>query len=641
MERFISLSCVLAAFACFTASTANAVYMTFAGAAQSLVPYGMAGNGVIVARKAFVGPDGKQYTAYYAVDTNSYQVSIIQGDGYGNPYSVAILKSSSSSYNSPLYTTPGANVTSFSANYGSRSQQVSKTMPYVRLQSTNGIESYYSSFKLGPIISYHFPDYPESSTLIDVTPSLAYNATLTCVSPAASGGKTYLQLLTEAGWQTVQVSDAPATNTSHTYTAQDVALWTGSLEGVSGIRAVSYTSAGAYVGSSTGTITGSTQVWDTGDYTIPTTADGYTSTVSTQFNLGSSWDNQYLISNTSGGLSYGDAGTGEVSTGSTTVSVTGTAADTLEAANVQTGIQRQTLAATADGNSILQDIASDVDTIAENSDSSGESAAGGGLSDSDSALLENIDKNVQDAADRQAAFDEMTGYDREDSMADILDDASDALTSAVSGAQDAAASALASKGLAGSDKSAGYTSPSGSSNFWQINLPWGAQLKFDPADVSEIATILYAVRAALGWIFLGWFYQWFVPRLREAYQTIILTPTPVANTNPAGLVGGVTNATKVVIWVAVLVSIPSIVSGILDTSSAISGFTGMVSWRDTNPIQEVSAASTPLGAAVKLVGCVFPVATVLNLFVLYVTAELFMTTFVYLMIFANKHITSY
>jgi len=640
MERFISLSCVLAAFACFTASTANAVYMTFAGAAQSLVPYGMAGNGVIVARKAFTGPDGKQYTAYYAVDTNQYQVSIIQGDGYGNPYSITILASSSSVYSSPLYTTSGS--MRFVANYGGRSRAVVKTTPYVTLQSNNGIDISYSSFKLGPIISYHFPDYPESSTLIDVTPSLAYNATLTCVSPAASGGKTYLQLLTESGWQTVQVTDAPATNTSHTYTAQDVALWTGSLEGVSGIRAVSYTSAGAYVGSSTGTITGSTQVWDTGDYTIPSTADGYTSTVSTQFNLGSSsWDDQYLISNTSGGLSYGDAGTGAVSTGATTVSVAGTAADTLEAANVQTGIQRQTLAATADGNSILQDIASDVDTIAENSDSSGESAAGGGLSDSDSALLENIDKNVQDAADRQAAFDEMTGYDREDSMADILDDARDALVSAVSGAQDAAASALASQGLAGSDQSAGNTSPSGASNFWQINLPWGAQLKFDPADVSEIATILYAVRAALGWIFLGWFYQWFVPRLREAYQTIILTPTPVANTNPAGLVGSVTNATKVVIWVAVLVSIPSIVSGILDTSSAISGFTGMVSWRDTNPIQEVSAASTPLGAAVKLVGCVFPVATVLNLFVLYVTAELFMTTFVYLMIFANKHITSY
>ena len=624
MERFIF--CFFVALLSFAASSVNAAYSTLASASTSLSSYYMPYSGVLIASKTLQAPNGPSFNIYAAVSSSGVWLIGVKTsapvlNGAGLEYATGATASVPTGYASAFYYD----------NAKSHYFEVSHATPYIFLRASYGGKST-SAFMV------HFPTIPSSTELIDVSTTLDASGSASVKATAETGGKVYIQVRKDGEWVTVQVQNAPTSTTSYTYTANDVSTWLGSTQGVDAVRAVTYTSAGVYAYNSEAVFSGSGALsWTTEDNQFESLSPIVTDSIT----FSTTTDDQYLIYGSDGTLSYGANGTGANTSNSTSVSVTGTATDQLSAANTQTGVLRQTLAATASTNSTLLDIASDVDTIAENSDSSEGASADGGLSDADSALLENIDKNVQDAADRQAAFDEMTGYDREDSMADIIADARDALVSAVSGAQDEAASALASKGLAGSDKSAGNTSPSGSSNFWQINLPWGAQLKFDPASVSEIATILYAVRAALGWIFLGWFYQWFVPRLREAYQTIILTPTPVANTNPAGLVGAATNATKVVIWVAVLVSIPSLVSGILDTSSAISGFTGMVSWRDTNPIQEVSTASTPLGAAVKLVGCVFPVATVLNLFVLYVTAELFMTTFVYLMIFANKHITSY
>lgn len=629
MERFIF--CFFVALLSFAASSVNAAYSTLASASTSLSAYGIIGNGVLIASRTLTGPTGIQYNIYAAVTSDGrYCISVKSNTTLNNTSSQLLYFAAPTAVHSSPLVSGWFDL----GNTKSGSFYVDNSTPWYFFQPIGPL----GSEKYGSIFTIHFPVVPSASELIETSSSLSASGSAVVHPKATAGGKVYTQVRFNGVWQTVQIQPAPASNSSATYTSQDVETWLGTTVGVDAIRAVTYTSTGAYYYNDESLFSGSgAYVWATSD----NDAQAVTSLPDDSVRFPSAISDYMLSYDDDGTLSYGVNGTGTVVSNSQTVSVLGTATDTLTASNVQTGLQRQTLAATASGNATLAEIASDVDTIAENSDSSAGSVSGGGLSDADSALLENIDKNVQDAADRQAAFDEMTGYDREDSMADILDDASDALVSAVSGAQDTAASALASQGLAGSDQSAGNTSPSGASNFWQINLPWGAQLKFDPADVSEIATILYAVRAALGWIFLGWFFQWFVPRLREAYQTVILTPTPVANTNPAGLVGGVTNATKVVIWVAVLVAIPSIVSGILDTSSAISGFTGMVSWRDTNPIQEVAAASTPLGAAVKLVGCVFPIATVLNLFVLYVTAELFMTTFVYLLIFANKHITSY
>jgi len=610
---------------------ARAVYMTFSNACQSLTEYGMPYSGVIISQQT-VSLGGYTYNVYGAITSGGKCVVGIKSNKTISSYFSHLFYATGTT----AVMTPEAVATQVTGNY----IEVPLGNWYFFMCASSADYRYqpWSS-----VYTIKFPDtLPALTDALDVDPSTNPTGSVSVLAYGVSDGTgiTYTQVQVDGEWVTVQVQPAPTSNTSYSYSISDVQTWLGSTEGVTACRVVTTSSTGTVLYTSQGTFTGtSTYIYDDGINTITSVPS-----VSTTYGL-STQSEGTLSYNENGVLSYGVNGTGEVTTNSTTVSVVGTASDALTAANTQTGIQRQTLAAVASSNTSLSElnesvesIAEDVDTIA---DSSGSSSSAGGLTDEENAFLENIDKNVQDSVDRQAAWDEMTGYDREDSMADVISDAANAVLSAASVAQESATNALSSQGLEGSDQSAGNTAPSGSSNFWTLNLPWGAQLNFDPADVYEIATILYAIRAALGWIFLGWFFQWFVPRLREAYQTLILTPTPVANTNPAGLIGGVTNATKVVIWVAVLVAIPSIVSGILDTSAAISGFSGMVSWRDTNPIQEISAASTPLGAAVKLVGCVMPLATMMNLFVLYVTAELFMNTFVYLLIFANKHITSY
>lgn len=328
--------------------------------------------------------------------------------------------------------------------------------------------------------------------------------------------------------------------------------------------------------------------------------------------------------------------------GDKTVDVTGTDTDQLNALNKQTGISTSQLSVLSDIRDEAEKIAGDVGDIADKPVSSG---GGGGLTTDQSDDLSQIADDVHDMREKTDDWASLTSTDDADGkQADLIDNRKSNIGNVAEAAGTRINNAFAAQGLSGSLDNPGVTTPTGSDgDMWNVTIG-GMTVNLSPYNASgDLMTWIMYVRTILAWVVLGYFYMWYVDTVKERITALVLVPTPVANTNPQGVAGAITNMTKVAIWVVLIMTLPALFAAIpLAVDSINDGGVSLWTWiTGFGSGGSGGSGGSVASFAWHWIQTMFPLTVMVNCFILRVTAALYMGTVVGFSFWVVKQSTAY
>jgi len=329
------------------------------------------------------------------------------------------------------------------------------------------------------------------------------------------------------------------------------------------------------------------------------------------------------------------------SPGDKTVDVTGTDTDQLNALNKQTGISTAQL-------SLLDDIRDNTDKLAQDvaaisADDGGSTGGSGGLTQDQSDDLSQIADDVRDIHDNDAEWAKLVDpSDADDAQSALINGRKSAIGSAADAAGNAIDNAIAAHGLDGSLASPGVSTNTGSDAMWIVTIG-GITVDLSPdAASSSLMSWLAIVRNLIAWLVLGYFYSWYVDTVKERITTLVLVPTPVANTNPGGIAGAVTNMTKIAVWLALIMTLPALFAAIPTAVDGIgAGGASLWDWVTGSAFTSGASSGDAAGFAWYWLQRVFPITVMVNCLILRVTAALYMGTVVGFAYWIVKQSTAY
>lgn len=619
MRKYIFL------FILFVSSTVHALTMTTSGAA--------AGTTVLIGRQTIV-IDGAQVVLSVSkfCNANSDAATIVQFNGLTNYTTKSVLmRIGTGSW--------------FSINQGNSTSYNSGSQSWVGDLSFSGGERYSSVPKYGGIVTITVPAWTKN-TAIAYLPIMGDSGTITCVAIANPGGKDVVQYYdNETGkWVTYKTLNGSNDNYafSLTYDSDFFAKNPGIDPEDVRWRLLQYGSDGSLRWNNKMNVNGGSNLGVTNnstddDYTLldafNSQPDDISYTTPLLANQG--------ISTSDGGTSWGNGGSGTALNGQSVVDLTGTATDTLAAANTQTGIQTNLLTSSSIANSHLSAIENRVSELVAKSGQS--SSGGGGLTTAQNDLLQNISDEVEgqkDARDRETAFKDST-VTHDDGTTQTVEDAEKSIIKRLSatdedfaGVQQTAQETMEGNShyqaletemneLTNARSSVSPQSTGNPGSVFNITL-FGKVYDCDPLHNNGISAGAMLIRNIIAWFLIMKFWKWLSDAIHQHFSTVACTPTIVDNAAGATpLVGSASALVKATILVTFLVSVPVVITAICTSGISITGIAGTL--KSLVAPDLVSSTNTFVSAAVYICQGIFPIAVMVELMVLRVTARLWLT----------------